>query len=75
MLRDHCIFCWRKTEGRIGFDMICFKLYQLERITRCCLFVLESTMESTMKCVMENALQSILLKKEKKRINFKIGRP
>jgi hypothetical protein len=29
-------------EGRIWFNIICLKLYQFEKITRWCLFVLES---------------------------------
>ena len=35
MLQDHCILCWREKEGRILFNIICFKLYQFKRIMCC----------------------------------------
>ena len=60
MLRDHCIFCRRKK--KIWFNIICLNLYQFERITRWCLFVLKSIMEY----VMEHALKIVLLKNTKK---------
>ena len=39
-------------EGRIWFKVICLKLYQFERITWWCLFIMES--------ILEYALQSFL---------------
>jgi hypothetical protein len=46
-----CIFCWRTREKYL-FNIRCLKLYQFERITWWCLFVLE--------LVLEYALQSVL---------------
>ena len=51
MSGNHCVFCsWKK--GMIRFNMMCLKLYQFQRITRWCLYVL--------KYVVESALQSVL---------------
>jgi hypothetical protein len=44
-----------KKEGRIWLNIICVKLYQVERITWWCLYVLES--------VLEYAVQSVMLEK------------
>ena len=46
-------------EGRIWFDMICLKLYQLERTTRWCLSLLDYVLEYAMKYVL---LKNILKK-------------
>ena len=47
-------------EGRIWFNMICLKLYQFERTTWWCLFVLEFILESILKFILEIALISVL---------------
>ena len=60
MLRDHCIFCWRKKEGMIWFHIICLKLYQLESTTWWYLSIPES--------ILKSALKFVLLEKQ----NFKI---
>ena len=46
-------------EGRIWFDIICLKIYQFERITWWGLSILESAVE----CIMEYALQYVMLGK------------
>ena len=45
MLRDHCIFCWREKEGRVWFNIIHVKLYQFERTTWWCMYVLDHVLE------------------------------
>ena len=52
MLRDHCIFCWEKTEERIWFNVICLKLYQFERTTWWCLSVMEFALQFVLKSVL-----------------------
>ena len=37
-----------KKEGRIWFNIICLKLYQYERTTWWCLYVMKFVLESTM---------------------------
>ena len=65
MLRNHCICCWQKNEGRIWFDIIGFKFYWFERITWWCLTVLEFIL----KPVMEFALQLYFLLEKKLKIS------
>ena len=52
-----------ETEGRISFNIICLKLYQLEKITWWCLSVLEFILKSTLQFVMKPVLLEKLLKK------------
>jgi hypothetical protein len=40
-------------KGMIWFNIICLKLYQFRRITRWCLYVLESVVESTLQSVLK----------------------
>ena len=47
-----------KKEGTIWFTIICLKLYQFERITWLCLSIL--------KCILESAMQSVMLEIQKK---------
>ena len=54
-----------KKEGRIWFSIIYLKLYEFERITWWCFFVLEYVLESVMEHVMESTLQYDLLEEEK----------
>jgi hypothetical protein len=51
-------------EGRVWLNIVCLKLYQFERITWWCLFVLEHALQSMVEFVMESTLQSILLEKK-----------
>ena len=51
MLRDHCIFCWWKKEGRIWYNIICLKLHQFERISWWCLSIMEYALQSVMEFV------------------------
>ena len=59
MLWDHWIFWWRNKEGMLWFNIICLKLYQLERTTWWCLSVLEFVMEF----VLQPILKFIMLEK------------
>jgi hypothetical protein len=73
MLWDHCIFCWWKKEGRIWFNTIYLKLYQFERITWWCVYILESTMESIM---LEKILKRVMISQKLRQIlNKNSGRP
>jgi hypothetical protein len=64
MLLDNCVFCWQKKEGRIWFNIVCFKFCQFERIIWWCLFV----MESILGCVLKFALQYVRLEKISKKV-------
>ena len=55
-------------EGRISFDIICFKLYQFERITWWCLFVLESILEYVLESALQSILKSTMLEKIFKKV-------
>ena len=52
-------------EGRIWFNIICFKLYQFKIITWWCMLVLEFTMESNLKYVLKFVLLPKILKKSR----------
>ena len=59
-----------KQEGRIWFNIICLKLYQPKRITRWCLFVLESILEYILKFVFEICLVEFFFWKNHSFPNF-----
>jgi len=61
MLRDHCIIFWRKREGMIWFNIICFKFCRFERITWWCLSALEFGVRSALQSI----LKIVLLEKYK----------
>ena len=43
-------------EGRIWFNIICLQIYQFERTTWWCLYVLESILEFALKSILKNVL-------------------
>ena len=49
-------------EGRIAFNIICLKLYQFERTTWWCLYVLEYVLDSAMQFVLKYVMLKILFK-------------
>ena len=51
-------------EGTVWLNIVCLKLYQFERITWWCLFVMEHALQSIVEFVMEFALRSVLLEKK-----------